>query len=291
MDIDFLRRLPRVPGNDGQRHGSHRYIVVAVLCLACNSDSGVILAPATPTAYTRFVHAVPDTGGTDWRFIDQMEGSPVAFGLVFRGFTPYQATATGSRRLRVFPSSTNINVTSRFLVDTTLVFEADTYYTIAHIGFARDGASPRQQILVLTDGFPRAATPTVAVRAVHLGVGLPAVDVFGDTLGGASPLPEHPLAPDLSPGTANSYAAIDAGRLVLRVTRTGETAPMLATAVAPAGEAGAPQANLTAIGGSRMPGSAMSALLFPRSVAGSSAPQAPAFANPALTVLIDRHPR
>jgi hypothetical protein len=52
---------------------------------ACSSDAGkVFTADNGPIAYVRFVNAVPDSGAGDWRFVDQIEGSPVAFGLTFR---------------------------------------------------------------------------------------------------------------------------------------------------------------------------------------------------------------
>ena len=44
---------------------------------ACSSDaSKVFTAHNPPTAFVRFVNAVSDTGGQDWRFVDQVEGSP-----------------------------------------------------------------------------------------------------------------------------------------------------------------------------------------------------------------------
>lgn len=284
-------------GSDARQHGSRaprgRCVVVSfvVALSACSGDGGEILAPKVPLSFTRFVHAVADTSATDWRFIDQLENSPVAFGLAFRAFTPYQATASGSRRLRVFPTSTNIDITSKFLIDTTLVFEQDIYYTIIHVGHAREGPEPGDRLVVLRDDFPRSPTATIAIRSVHLGTGLGSVDVFADTVGATSPLPATALMADLSFGAASTYAAVDPGRLALRITNTGQSSPIIASAVAPAGETGNPTANLTPIGGSRVPGSAISALLFPASVPGSSAPQAAAFTTPALVFLIDRHPR
>lgn len=256
--------------------------------IACGGDGGVMTAPPQPSAYTRFVHAVPDTGASDWRFIDQIELSPPAFNLPFRGFTPYQATAPGLRRLRVFPSSTNIDVTSRFLIDTVLTFEPDVYYTLVHLGYARDGVAPRHRILLLRDEFPRQQTGDVAVRAVHLGSSIGDVDVLADTSGGGG---WQVLVSRLSHASATSYAQMPPGSLVVRFAPADDSGESIASGVSPEGEPAVVSANLTAIGGSRMPGSAISALLFPRSVAGSSAPQGPAFSQPGVGFLIDRHPR
>lgn len=266
-------------------------ILAAFLLLGCRGDGGVTLAPRVPLAYTRFVHAVADTGATDWRFVDQIENSPVAFGLAFRGFTPYQATAPGSRHLRVFPTSTDINVTSRFLIDTALTLAPDTYYTIVHLGYADASRAPKQQIVVLTDVMPTPDAASIGVRAVHLGTGLGAVDLFASSAGGTTPLPAAPFISGEAFGVASAYTLMPAGPLAIRVAVQGQRSPILVDAAAPAGVAGDPSLNLTTIGGSRMPGSVISAFFVPRSVAGTSAPQTPAFAAPALVYLIDRHPR
>jgi hypothetical protein len=65
---------------------------------------------------------------------------------------------------------------------------------------------------------------------------------------------------------------------------------VVANAIAPPGEAAVPVDNLTAIGGSNMGGSAITAFAFPKSVAGSKAPQTAAFNSPAIVYPIDRHP-
>src|SRR5687767_13692468 len=70
--------------------------------VGCGKDDGPFFAPEVPLAYTRFINAVPDTVTLDFRFVDFLEYSPYAIQLAFRGFTPYQGTAPGSRHLRVF---------------------------------------------------------------------------------------------------------------------------------------------------------------------------------------------
>jgi len=259
---------------------------------ACAKDAGPFASPAVPLAYTRFVNVVPDTFAMDYRFVDQVEGSPVTLGLAFRSFTPYQATAPGSRHIRVFPTSTDINVTSRFALDTTIAFEAGTYYTIAHVGFARTGSAPRQQFIVIADAAPNAGA-SVAVRAIHYALGSGAVDVFASPTGGATALPLSPAFGGVAFGTATSYAMLTPGTLALRATATGTRAPVLADNTAPAGLPAdpSPAVNLQAVGGSSQAGSAMLAILTPRSVAGSAAPQGSAFTVPAFVYLIDKHPR
>jgi hypothetical protein len=90
---------------------------------------------------------------------------------------------------------------------------------------------------------------------------------------------------------ASTYSLAAPGAFTLRATPSGATTPVMANVVAPAGVAGNPSANLTTIGGSTQAGSAITAFLLPRSVAGSAAPQTTAFQSPTILYLIDRHPR
>lgn len=268
-------------------------LVALVAALNGCGDHGVdTTAPKVPLAYTRFVNAVADTGGTDWRFIDQIENSPVAFGLTFRSFTPYQATAPGARLLRVFPASTDIDITSRRLIDTVLTLEADRYYTLVHIGYADAGRSPRHRILLVQDTIPSPPAGSVAIRALHLATGIAAVDVFASDAASTTPLPETPTFTGTQFASATRYSSVPAGSLKIRVTATDLRSPLLANADAPAGVAANAAQQLTAIGGSNISGSVISALFLPSSVPGSSAPQTPAaFASPSILYLIDRHPR
>ena len=59
---------------------------------ACADGSKTILADKTPIAFVRFVNAVPDSGGQDWRFVDAVEGSPATFSLTFGRSTREPAT-------------------------------------------------------------------------------------------------------------------------------------------------------------------------------------------------------
>jgi len=262
----------------------------ALLGAAACDDGGedVILAPKVPLAYTRFINAVPDTQPTDWRFIDQLENSPTAIGLAFRSTSPYQATAPGARKLRVFPADTNVNVVQQMLIDTTITLTAGTYYTLVHLGNARGNAD---RLLVIQDDIPNVQTTNIALRVIHLGTGLTNLDVFVSDTASTLPLPASPQVANLAYAAVSPYATRNPGAFRLRTTTSGQTA-VVANAIAPPGAAAVPVDNLTAIGGSNMGGSAITAFVFPRSVAGSKAPQTPAatFTNPAIVYLIDRHP-
>jgi hypothetical protein len=265
---------------------------VAVLAAGCSKDTGPTLAPTEPLAYTRFVNVVPDTSAMDYRFVDVIENSPIALALAYRGLTPYQATGVGARHIRVFPTSTDFNTTTKIVLDTTITFEANTYYTIVHVGYARAGSSPKQQFVIIQDNAQTTST-AVAVRAINFGIGLGAVDIFTSPTGGPDPLPSTATFKSVPYGTVTPYTNLSAGTLALRATPSGAATPVLADNTAPPGAPAdlTPSVNLQAIGGSTQPGSAIAAILTPRSVAGSAAPQTTAFQAPAFVYLIDKHPR
>lgn len=258
----------------------------ALLATGCKEDSGPILAPEVPLAFTRFVNAVPDTGAMDYRFVDQVEFSPVTLGLAFRGFSPYQGAAAGPRHIRVFPTSTDFGTTTSILLDTTITLEPNTYYTIVHVGYARTGQAPGDKFVVLVDARPDPAG-NVAVRAMNLGTGLGAVDFFAAPPG--DPLPGTPMFANVAEGAVTNYATRAPGAFAVTATPTASTTA-LATVTAPAGLPADPGSNLTAVGGSGQAGSALLAILMPRSVAGSAAPQSAAFTTPTVVYVVDKHP-
>ena len=257
--------------------------------LGCSKDAGPFEAEKVPLAYTRFVNAVPDTSAMDYRFVDQVEYSPITLALAFRSFSPYQGTGTGARHIRVFTTSTDINVTTKIVLDTTYTFEANTYYTIVHYGYARTGQTPADQFLIIKDSPPDAGG-NVAVRALNLGTGLGSVDLFTSAAGGSDPLPASPTFSNVAYGSVTTYNTRPTGALVVRATAAGTRTPVLADVTAPAGLAADPGQNLTAVGGSGQAGSALVAILMPRSVAGSAAPQTTAFQSPTIVYVVDKNP-
>ena len=88
-----------------------------------------------PLAYVRYLNAVGDTLALDFHPIDQIEFSQPFLAVPFRamGLGGYQGYQAGSRKIRVFPNSTDLATTSAFLVDTTLNLTAGTYLSLIHI--------------------------------------------------------------------------------------------------------------------------------------------------------------
>lgn len=265
---------------------------VAALSACDESGTDAITATHPPLAYTRFINAVADTGPTDWRFIDQLEYSPTMMGMAFRSFSPYQGTAAGARTLRVFPTSTNINVTSNHIIEAPMTLEAGKYYTIIHVGYADAGRTPADQIIVMEDPHPATVANTnFATRVVNLGIGLGSIDAYTVATATTAITGLTPTFAGVAYGAASAYNSTMAlGGTAFRVTDAG-TQTIRASALAPAGSAADLTNGLTAIAGTGIGGSVFTGYYFPRSVAGTSAPQTAAFQAPAVVYLYDRHPK
>lgn len=266
-------------------------LAIASTLVGCDKETGPFFAPQVPLAYVRFINAVPDTFSVDFRFIDQIEYTPTAILRPFRSFTSYEGASPGTRPLRVFtnPGGTfpDINVVSQTLADESVSLVAGTYYSIIISGFSRTGQTPGASLLVLEDQIPADIGTNVAVRTVNLGSGLSNVDVFAAAASG-DPLPATPLFPNVGYAGVSTYTMMAPGTRHLRVTASGTTDPVLMQAAAPNGVAGDPENLLTTIGGVQQAGSAITAFVFPASVAGS---RAASFAAPGIVYVVDRHPR
>jgi hypothetical protein len=260
-------------------------LALALGTVACEDDPGVTLAPTPPIAFVRYVHIVADTTAMDWRPVDALENSPPAFGLSFRANTPYQAMGAGARKLRVFPTSENINITSQVVIESDITFTPNTYYTLVHIGLARPGGAPADKIWVIEDAIP-ASIPAgqIAVRVINAGTGLGAVDIA--TASSTTGTPSS-LFTNLAYEGVSAYQMVPVGARALRAYAAGTTTPELANVLMLAGAAADPVAGTTAIGGSGQAGSAVTAIVVPRSVAGSAAAS---FTTPGILYLIDKHP-
>jgi hypothetical protein len=268
-------------------------LVGALLAVGCDKDDGPFLAPEVPLAYTRFMNAIPDTGAVDFRFVDVLEYSPFAVQAAYRSFTPYQGTAPGARHLKVFTnpggSSTQIPFVTGVVVDETPTFEAGKYYTLVAVGYARTTGTPRVKLQVYEDPIPDPGSQ-VAFRVVNLATGLSSLDV---SLTGTSTdaIPATPnVADNLAYLASSAYLTRAPGNAWFRVQESTAAAEIVTGngRQAPPGAAGDPLNNLTTIGGSGQAGSAITAWIFPRTVAGSTAPSV---TTPSIIFTVDKHPR
>lgn len=271
-----------------------RYSIVALLFMvlaACQRDT-TFTEPIPPNAAIHWVEAVPDTMSEDMRVIDIVSNAGL-YQATFRTANMfYQGIQAGSRHIRIFNHSTDPAIAQQILIDTTITFAASDSITFVHMGFARTGSVPVRQVQLFTDKAPDPGANNVGIRAIHAGAGLGSLDIFlirrqQDTLALGTP-----VAANVAYGSASSYTAVaaDTGAQAMRVvvTATGTTTPILANVAVPAGSVADPVTHTNPIPGARIVGSVMTAVIVPRSVAGSPAPQA--FTTPSALVLVDRRP-
>lgn len=262
-----------------------------VVAVGCKKDA-TFVEVQPPLAAIHWVHAVPDTGEMDMRPVDIISNAGL-FDAVFRGSNMfYQGMEAGTHQIRVFMSSPNPAITGTPIVDTSITFTSPNGYTIIHTGFARTGSTPGRSLWVVADAGADPGAGNVGIRIVNAGVGLGNVDV-NLTRHAADTLPDAPGVANLAYKAIGNYftlardsLAADSLRVV--VTAAGTKTPVLFTIKLPAGIAGTQTSN--PIAGSRVAGSVITAVIVPRSVAGSTAPQTAAFTTPSAVFLVDRRP-
>jgi hypothetical protein len=251
------------------------FALAGAVILGCKQDITGTKTDIPSLAYVRYVHAMPDTGEVDVHLVDAVEN--LNFGDPSTGYTPYRTVTeytgivAGSRHFRVFTNmqSTDINVVSQVIFDTTLTLAANTYYTILHTGFARTGATPHQHFVVLTDAKPTVTTSQVGVRAIVAAPGFAGpIDVYktADTTTGAT-LSATPQFTGVAYGTPSAWSTFATGAAAFRAFNVGTTTPILTKVQAPAGAA--QQALLDPAAGMTVGGTALTAFIFPAGVAGS----------------------
>ena len=250
-----------------------------VVLVGCHDTKQGVLQPAEPVAYLRYVNLVPDTGAVDFRIVDIVADAPSAGAATFRtgGYPsgiptnflpPHQQVEAGTRQIRVFPSSTDPNVTSNWLLDTTVTFTAGVYYTFYLTGTARSGGV-RAFVTVDTLG---AAPAGVAFRVIHLGgAGVGNVDVDVTARASIAPLAATATFANVAPGAVTAYTNLAVNTAYKAVaTAPASRTPFLFQALAPAGVRG--DSVTEPVAGTNVAGTAISAVVVPASVTGSSAP-------------------
>ena len=272
-----------------------RYLLLPLAFVAlgaCSKDDGVSVNARPPLGGVRFINAVPDGGAVDIRMVDQVEWSASSvttsanYGLPFRAGTIHWPTEAKARHIRVFPTDSSINVTSTILVDTTITIEANKNVTLLLVG---SRVANNLRFVVLEDMPPALSGQQIAVRTVNASMAgqVPgAVDGYVVATP-TTPLPASPSFANVGQLTVSPYVVRDTGSFAVRATETANTATVW-SAAAPAG---APASGLIgATAGARGAGSALSAFVFPRSTAGTAAPQTAAFTAPAVVFFADKIP-
>jgi hypothetical protein len=268
---------------------------IALLAVAACHDDGVSVNARPPLGGVRFINAVPDGGPVDIRMVDQVEwsassvsGNSSCCGLAFRQGTVHWATEAKARHIRVFPSDSSIAVTSQILLDTTITIEANKNVTLMLVGSQATGGKVR--FIQIDDNPGAVPNNKVAVRLVNASatgqVPAPA-DGYIVTDTTAAGLPASPAFAAVGALSASTYLQRDPGVFAVRATAAGDVATFWGS-TAPAGAAAS--GLIGAAAGYLGTGSAISGYVFPRSVAGSKAPQTAAFTRPAVVFFVDLIP-
>jgi hypothetical protein len=276
-------------------------LLMAAGVVACSKDTTGELAVPDPVAGLRYVNVVPDTGAVDFRVIDVVINAPNQVQATFRtggspsgvpnaGFMPpYAPVLAGTRHIRVFMNGTTAGVASQVVMDTTFTFVEGKKYTFFMYGYTNIASAntPKVSALITTDSVPTLAAGKVGIRVLNLapnltgnpiGSAATAIDAQVGATTSAVPIPVSAgvpaVAANLAFGQMTAYVPVDvsgAATYRLGATATGTTSPLMFQANMPTGAVGTPIAN--PIAGTAVAGSAITALIVPRSVAGSPAPQ------------------
>jgi uncharacterized protein DUF4397 len=250
-----------------------------VLCLAlvaCGRDA-TFTEPMQPLASVTFVNAVPDTNKLAFRVVDIASNAGL-YAAPFRGVSTFPVgIEAGARRIKVFFDTTDVVLAKTVMLDTTFSFAQGEHYSFLLAGFARTGQTPALRAMITADGvLPTPPPGKFAIRVVNLAPSFAgAVGALADTTVHADALvrridalPEGtPEAVDLGYRAASVYAVLDTGGYRIALTATGTSGPAIVQAAVPRG-GGTP-----AVAGSSVSGSILTAVIGPRSVAGSRAPQ------------------
>jgi hypothetical protein len=283
-----------------------RILQLSTLCLAagvvsaCKVDT-VTTTPLAPTAGVRFINAVPDTGaafGLDFRFVDLVENSD-QFRITFRnnpqtsgGVTAsaaiqYKAAAAGSRHFRIFLDDTLQLVASTVLKDSTITLEATHNYTVLLWGNARSSGADKMRVTVIDENAPDPGAQ-VALRVINA-TNAP-IDASQYLATGTAPA--SPTWANVGAYSVSSYVQTAPNQIKFNVKQGGN--PLFADALAligqPAGTATAGcvvGVDCDATPGTTVPGSAVTLIVFPPSVAGS---KATSFTTPGMAFMWDRRP-
>jgi len=250
----------------------------------------------------RFINAVPDTAGAnglDFRFIDKVENS-AAFRIPFRnspqtsaGVTAsaliqYKPAEAGSRHYRVFLDDTLQAAASTVLKDSTVTLEAGHNYTFLLWGNARSGGADKMRMTVIDENVTDPGN-NVALRVINAtGSAIDVRQYTGTTVPGAATW-GNVGAYSISP-----YVTTTPNQIRYNVQPTGGGTTLFADALALIGQPIGTSTGGCTVGvdcdvspGTTVPGSAVTLIVFPRSVAGS---RAASFTTPGGSFMWDRRP-
>lgn len=166
------------------RYDKMLLLAASLLAVAACDDDGVsVISPSETVAKVRFINAVPDTGTVDLVFVDRVENLPTMKGVGLHSTSGlYQQVQAGTRSVRIFPFSTNLELTKIRLIDTQIQLNAGARYTLVYAGRASaDSPEAERHRLVQIDDpetLPTPGTGQIAIQALHVAVGVGNVDLY-----------------------------------------------------------------------------------------------------------------
>jgi hypothetical protein len=292
-----------------------RVVSLSVLGLAAVTISGCDLKEVYPTAIpplagVRFINAVPDTAGAygmDLRFVDILEsnahfrqnfrnGPTTAGGVTASTGVQFKHARAGQRNFKIFLDDTLQSVATVEMKDTTVTLEAGKNYTALLWGYAnpagpnRPVGAPAMQLVFYEEAVADPAA-SIALRVINTSE-IPydvRYRITGDPLPGA--------ATWAAPGRSiSTYVTTTPGSKTFNVQPAGGGANVFADPLALLGAAASTTAagstvlDIEALPGTTVAGSAVTMIIWPRSVTGTRTPQTAAFQVPAATFIWDRRP-
>jgi hypothetical protein len=296
--------------------------LVGVGVSACKPDT-TISTGNPPTAGVRFINAVPDTGGAfgfDFRFVDIPENN-MQYRITFRNTPPsgspfvaqtieYKGAAAGSRHFRVFYDDSLQAIASQTAADSTVTLTANTNYSAILWGNARSTGTDKMHFTFQTEDIGGNTDTTLVGLRVMNATNAP-IDVRTYLQNGT--LPAAPTWAAVPAYSFSSFVFVAPSAFspppksgtqcctyLFNIQPAGGGAALAADAFA---IYGAPancdlhypclpgeQPDVEAAPGATVAGSALTAIVTPRSVAGTRTPQGGAFGAPAITFMWDRRP-
>jgi hypothetical protein len=292
-----------------------RILTLSVLCLAvavvnaCRPDE-IIETQAIPSAGVRFIHAVPDTGLMDFRFVDFPENN-VQWQIAFRNtptlnaagangvpvptFVEYKPARAGGgscasttscqRHFRIFmnpncsPSACNAILGAVVVKDTTVTLEPGKLYTAILWGYAnptgpgRPAGAPAMRLTFVEDVVADPAA-NVAMRVINASTAT--IDARYYPAAGAAPGTTIQLA--MAPLTMSNYVTDAPAQYRFNIDLAGTATNPFANgidriALVGAAAVTAAPGPFDAIPGTSVAGSAVTGIVFAPSVVGTAAPQ------------------
>jgi uncharacterized protein DUF4397 len=250
---------------------------VLLLAIGCSKEKS-FTEPSVPQAGITWMNVVPDTGQVDMRVVD-IPSSAGFFDANFRSVQPFPlGIEAGARRIKVFMSSPDPTISQMVLVDTQFTFTADAQYGFYVSGFSKAGLA---RATIVTGAAPAIPAGKFAIRVLNLAPSFAgAIPTMPDTtvhadgflLKGNGLLPTGaPTIANAAFGAPSAYAVLDTGVYRLVLTPTGTTGPAIVQVTLPTGTPASAIAD--PIPGSQISGSALTMIITPRSVVGTTAPQ------------------